>query len=255
MSISSVTHRQLPTPRENKPGEKRLPHTTAQLRSAFAEHVLLLSAVRSGQTSIMATQRIGPFLIFERLWQETGCQEVIKRLLGRRAFEFDVERAIFLTVLHRLCAIGSDRAGQRWKEDYLIDGTDESFDKVCQMLQFLQNLSLGKTQADSLLRQLSGHWQHEFDVLCTLLANPLDNAPVPVVGGLVLPWTIEPYAAAHVQVDDPHDDQFAGPHSCFQLQPHHVRVHRSQDRQRVIHNGSGHGSNWFGFAGLLATTL
>jgi transposase len=48
-----------------------------------------------------------------------------------------------------------------------------SFDKVCQMLQFLQNLSLGKTQADSLLRQLSRHWQHEFDVLCTLLANSM----------------------------------------------------------------------------------
>jgi transposase len=48
-----------------------------------------------------------------------------------------------------------------------------SFDKVCQMLQFLQNLRLGKTQADSLLRQLSRHWQHEFDVLCTLLANSM----------------------------------------------------------------------------------
>jgi transposase len=48
-----------------------------------------------------------------------------------------------------------------------------SFGKVCQMLQFLQNLSLGKTQADSLLRQLSRHWQHEFDVLCTLLANSM----------------------------------------------------------------------------------
>jgi transposase len=48
-----------------------------------------------------------------------------------------------------------------------------SFDKVCQMLQFLQNIALGKTQADSLLRQLSRHWQHEFDVLCTLLANAM----------------------------------------------------------------------------------
>src|SRR5450432_1772672 len=48
-----------------------------------------------------------------------------------------------------------------------------SFDKVCQMLQFLQNLRLGKTQADALLRQLSRHWQHEFDVLCTLLANSM----------------------------------------------------------------------------------
>jgi transposase len=48
-----------------------------------------------------------------------------------------------------------------------------SFDKVCLTLQFLQNLPLAKTQADSLLKQLSRHWQHEFDVLCTLLANSL----------------------------------------------------------------------------------
>jgi hypothetical protein len=48
-----------------------------------------------------------------------------------------------------------------------------SFDKVCLMLRFLQNLPLGRTQVDSLLRQLSRHWQHEFDVLCTLLANSL----------------------------------------------------------------------------------
>jgi hypothetical protein len=48
-----------------------------------------------------------------------------------------------------------------------------SFDKVCLTLQFLQNLRLSKTQADALLRQLSRHWQHEFEVLCTLLANSL----------------------------------------------------------------------------------
>ena len=48
-----------------------------------------------------------------------------------------------------------------------------SFDKVCSMLRFLQNLPLGKTQADALLKRLARHWQHEFDVLCTLLANSL----------------------------------------------------------------------------------
>ncbi len=48
-----------------------------------------------------------------------------------------------------------------------------SFDKVCSMLQFLQGLRLGKTQVDGLLQRLSRHWQHEFDVLCTLLANSL----------------------------------------------------------------------------------
>jgi hypothetical protein len=48
-----------------------------------------------------------------------------------------------------------------------------SFDKVCLTLQFLQHLQLGKTQADSLLKQLARHWEHEFEVLCTLLANSL----------------------------------------------------------------------------------
>jgi hypothetical protein len=56
---------------------------------------------------------------------------------------------------------------------YFIYVMGLSMDKVCQMLQFLQHLRLGKTQADTLLRQLSRHWQQEFDVLCTLLANSL----------------------------------------------------------------------------------
>jgi transposase len=91
----------------------------------FAEHVLVLTAHRNGQAPAVTTQRIGPTLIFERLWQETGCQQVLAELLAGRAFEFPVERAIFLTVLHRLCATGSDRAALRWKEDYRIQGADD----------------------------------------------------------------------------------------------------------------------------------
>lgn len=56
---------------------------------------------------------------------------------------------------------------------YLVYVSGLSFDKVCLVLQFLQQLRVGKTQADRLLRQLARHWQHEFDVLCTLLANAL----------------------------------------------------------------------------------
>ena len=62
--------------------------------------------------------------IFQRLWQQTGCQRVIEQLLDGRRFEFDVERAIFLTVLHRLFAPGSDRAADKWRTDYQIDGCD-----------------------------------------------------------------------------------------------------------------------------------
>jgi hypothetical protein len=90
----------------------------------LAQSVLLLSAHAKGQLPTITTRRIGPALIFQRLWKATGCQRVIERLLDGRRFEFDVERAIFLTVLHRLFDPGSDRAADRWRTDYRIDGCD-----------------------------------------------------------------------------------------------------------------------------------
>ena len=82
----------------------------------------MLTAHRSGELPTLTSQRIGPGLIFERLWHETGCQAVLQDLLAGRRFEFAVERAVFLTVLHRLLPPGSDRAADKWKEDYLLDG-------------------------------------------------------------------------------------------------------------------------------------
>src|SRR5574339_101335 len=90
----------------------------------LAQSVLLLSAHAKGQLPTANTRRIGPALIFQRLWQQTGCQRVIQQLLHGRHFECDVERAIFLTVLHRLFAPGSDRATDKWKTDSQIEGCD-----------------------------------------------------------------------------------------------------------------------------------
>ena len=90
----------------------------------LAQSVLLLSAHAQGQLPTITTRRIGPALIFQRLWQQTGCQRVIEELLDGRRFEFDVERAIFLTVLHRLFDPGSDRAADKWRTDYPIDGCE-----------------------------------------------------------------------------------------------------------------------------------
>ena len=87
-----------------------------------AQSVLLLSAHAQGQLPTITTRRIGPALIFERLWRETGCQRVIEQLLDGRRFEFDVERAVFLTVLHRRFAPGSDRAADKWRAQFQIDG-------------------------------------------------------------------------------------------------------------------------------------
>ena len=90
--------------------------------SRFSEKVLL---ILSGKSDVRADARkIGPAMICERLWKELEIGKIIRRLLAERKFGFDVERAIFLTVLHRLFVSGSDRSCDRWHRDYVIDGVD-----------------------------------------------------------------------------------------------------------------------------------
>jgi len=90
--------------------------------SRLCEKVLL---VLSGKSDVRAdAKKIGPALICERLWKELEIGKIIRRLLAARKFGFDVERAIFLTVLHRLFVSGSDRSCDRWHRDYVIDGID-----------------------------------------------------------------------------------------------------------------------------------
>ena len=45
--------------------------------------------------------------------------------LADRGFAFPVERAVFLTVLHRLMISGSDRACEQWRDDYRIEGVED----------------------------------------------------------------------------------------------------------------------------------
>lgn len=92
--------------------------------SRFLEHSVVLSAQRQGQIEPVSTKRIGPTLVFERLWRELGLPQVLHELLRERKFGFEVERAIFLTVLHRLFSPGSDRAAEQWRNQYAIDGVE-----------------------------------------------------------------------------------------------------------------------------------
>jgi transposase len=64
-------------------------------------------------------------LIFERLWKELGLGVIIASVTATRKFGFSVERALFLTVLHRLFVSGSDRNCERWHRDYRIAGADD----------------------------------------------------------------------------------------------------------------------------------
>jgi len=88
----------------------------------FSEKLAVLGAHERGDSVTTRSARIGPALIFQRLWQACSIDKVLAALLEGRRFEFPVERAIFLTVLHRLFAPGSDRAAEKWKDDYAIEG-------------------------------------------------------------------------------------------------------------------------------------
>ena len=90
----------------------------------LTETAMLLSAVENGETTTIDAKRIGPPLLFERLWRDSFCRSVIEGLLADRKFEFPVERAVFLTVLHRIMDPGSDRAAEKWRSAYSISGMD-----------------------------------------------------------------------------------------------------------------------------------
>jgi len=91
--------------------------------SRFSEKTLLVLS-EAGKLSASA-KKIGPALIFERLWNELGIATIMADLVEGRKFGFSVERALFLTVLHRLFVSGSDRGCERWRRDYVIEGADE----------------------------------------------------------------------------------------------------------------------------------
>jgi hypothetical protein len=90
----------------------------------LTETGMLLSAIGNGQATTIDAKRIGPPLLFERLWRDSFCRSVIEDLLASRKFEFPIERAVFLTVLHRIMDPGSDRAAEKWRSAYSISGID-----------------------------------------------------------------------------------------------------------------------------------
>ena len=90
----------------------------------FCEKLAVIDAHAAGQTEPVQVQRVGPDLVFSRLWESLQLGTIIQRALQARRFEFDVERAVYLTVLHRLFASGSDRAAERWREAYRLPGTE-----------------------------------------------------------------------------------------------------------------------------------
>ena len=86
---------------------------------------IVLSSFYRGELAELRRHSIGPDLVFGHLWRDTGCQAVLHQHLARRGFGFDVERAVYLTVLHRLMVSGSDRHASTWQQTLEIPGVED----------------------------------------------------------------------------------------------------------------------------------
>ena len=90
-----------------------------------SRRTIVLSSFYRGELAEVRRRSIGPDLVFGHLWRETGCQAVLRRHLAGRRFGFDVERAIYLTVVHRLMISGSDRHASTWQQTLDIPGAKD----------------------------------------------------------------------------------------------------------------------------------
>lgn len=119
---------QLENTREIESLVKSLSNYTEKIKLLLTEH----SDVHA------QTIRIGPSLIFDRLWEELGIGHIIKVLLNNRKYGFNVERAIYMTVLHRLFMSGSDRCCEKWKKDYeIVGGIELELHQLYRAMAFL----------------------------------------------------------------------------------------------------------------------
>ena len=99
----------------------------------FAERIMqALSSIVPNNFSLIekdigsvVSYGIGPGLVFQRLWERLDLPGIFGGLLRGRKFQFPVERAVFLEVLHRLFHAGSDSSAMSWREKYEIPGTCE----------------------------------------------------------------------------------------------------------------------------------
>ena len=146
---------------------------------------------------------------FERLWQELGIPEVLSTLLKDRQFQFPVERAVFLTVLHRLFDPGSDRAAEVWQKGYAIEGAGE-----LQLHQLYRAMAwLGEPLPDD--------QQFGATPFTARRTKDLANAECGMVNA---------------------ETDFRIPHSAFRIphSPFQIGNHQSPDHPRVPPGPSGH---------------
>ncbi|MCP5004269.1 MAG: IS1634 family transposase, partial [Planctomycetes bacterium] len=90
----------------------------------YSEKLAVLDASKRSKTDSGKDKKIGIPMIFDRLWRLVGIKTVVDDMLLDRRHKFSLERAIFVTVLHRIVVSGSDRSADDWYRDYKIEGME-----------------------------------------------------------------------------------------------------------------------------------
>lgn len=91
----------------------------------LSEKLAIISEYHSGRTRPVSCKSIGPDRIFGRIWEKIGVGDCIREMLEGRKFGFDVERAIYRTVIHRIFESGSDRSSLKWDDGFKLTGAED----------------------------------------------------------------------------------------------------------------------------------
>jgi hypothetical protein len=132
--------------------------------SRHSRRSIVLSRFYRGELPALKRLSIGPDLVFGRLWQDLGCRDVLRGLLAARRFGFDVERAIYLTVLHRLMVSGSDRHADHWRRGVVVPGAESlTLEHAYKAMAWLgEDIGQGRAMTDAIEEALYRHRQPLF---------------------------------------------------------------------------------------------
>jgi len=86
----------------------------------FADKVQVQEAYQEGSLAALGENMLGPSLVFGQLLEELGMGRVLKELLSGRKYGFDVDPAVFGSVLYRLFEAGSHRQAHRFLRDVKV---------------------------------------------------------------------------------------------------------------------------------------
>ena len=104
----------------------------------LSENVAAISSIRQDNQRVEWDKECGSFLVFRKLWQKMELDRIINSLKRKTKCEFDVERSIFYTVLHRLTEPGSDLKTSKWLDNiYDPEGVKAGYQHLLRAMGYL----------------------------------------------------------------------------------------------------------------------